>query len=150
MQVILKQDLHPLGQKGQAVSVKPGYFRNFLQPRGLAVVGTKKLLVRAEEVNAKIRAEQEQLKKAAEKLRETLNSTTIVLKEKLTKKGTLFAKVSAKEISEALSSQAKVTVSTDQVKLKEAIKKTGNFEVNVRLEGGVTAQVKIVVEGIQE
>lgn len=150
MQVILKQDMHPLGQKGQAVSVKPGYFRNFLQPRGLAVVGTKKLLVRAEEVNARIRAEQEQLKKAAEKLRDTISSTTVVLKEKLTKKGTLFAKVSAKEISEALSSQANISVSADQVRLKEAIKKTGNFEVNIKLDAGVTAPLKVVVEGIQE
>jgi large subunit ribosomal protein L9 len=150
MQVILNQDLHPLGQKGQAVSVKPGYFRNFLQPRGLAIVGTKKLLIRAEEVNARIKEEQELLKKEAAKLRETLNGTTVVLKEKLTKKGTLFAKVSAKEISQALSEQAKVSISTDQVKLKESIKKIGNFEVNVKLDGGLTAQVKLVVEGIQE
>lgn len=150
MQVILKQDLHPLGQKGQAVSVKPGYFRNFLQPRGLAVVGTKKLLVKAEEVNAKIRAEQEQLKKEAEKIRDTISSTTVVLKEKLTKKGTLFAKVSAKEIAEALASQTNINVSTDQIKLKDTIKKTGNFEVNVKLYGGVTAQLKLAVEGIQE
>lgn len=149
MQVILTKDFHPVGQKGQAVTVKPGYYRNYLQPNGLAQAGTKKNLARAEEVNKQIVEKNALIKKAAEKLKETLKETTLHLKEKLTKKGTLFAKVSAKEISVALKEQANVEISTPNVLLKEAIKKTGNFEVDVKLDGGVVAKVRLVVEGVE-
>jgi large subunit ribosomal protein L9 len=149
MQAILKKDLHPLGQKGQAVQVKPGYFRNFLFPQGLAVAATKKLLVKAAEVNQKVQEEQARLKREAEKLRETLKETTLKLKEKLTKKGTLFAKVSAKEIAQALEAQANVSVRPDQVVLAAPIKNTGTFEVDVKLSSNVTARVRLVVEGVE-
>lgn len=149
MQVILTKDFHPVGQKSQAVNVKPGYFRNYLQPNGIALAGTKKNLARAEEVNKRILEENAKLKKEAEKLKDTLKDTTLVLKEKLTKKGTLFAKVSAKEISTALKEQANIEISTPNVLLKEAIKKTGNFEVNLKLNAGVTAKVKLLVEGVE-
>jgi large subunit ribosomal protein L9 len=149
MQAILKKDLHPLVQKGQAVQVKPGYFRNFLFPQGLAVAATKKLLVKAAEVNQKVQEEQARLKREAEKLRETLKETTLKLKEKLTKKGTLFAKVSAKEIAQALEAQANVSVRPDQVVLAAPIKNTGTFEVDVKLSSNVTARVRLVVEGVE-
>lgn len=150
MQVVLTKDQHPLGQKGQSVNVKPGYFRNFLLPQGIALAGTKKNLARAEEINKKITEHKATLKREAEKLRDTLRETTLHIKEKLTKKGTLFAKVSAKEISEALAAQAKVQISTNQVILKQAIKQTGNFEVDIKLESGVMAKVRVIVEGIEE
>jgi len=149
MQVILTKDFHQLGQKGQSVSVKPGFYRNYLMPNGLAAAGTKKSLARAEKINAEIAEKNAQIKKAAEKMRDTLRETTLQIKEKLTKKGTLFAKVSAKEISVALKEQANIQISTPNVLLKEAIKKTGNFEVDVKLDSGVVAKVRLVVEGIE-
>ncbi len=149
MQAILKKDLHPLGQKGQAVQVKPGYFRNFLFPQGLAVAATRKLLVKAAEVNQKVQEEQVRLKKEAEKLRETLRETSIHIKEKLTKKGTLFAKVSAKEIAQAIEAQAKIVVRPDQIVLAAAIKTIGTFEVDVKLPSGVNARVRIIIEGVE-
>jgi large subunit ribosomal protein L9 len=150
MQVILTKDFHPAGQKGQAIRVAKGYFTNFLFPNGLAVVATKKNVARAELVNKQIQEKAAQLRKEAEKLRETLKETTLHLKEKLTKSGSLYSKVSATEIVEALKSQAKVEVSVNNVMLKDSIKKTGTFEVDIKLEGGLVAKVKLVVEGITE
>jgi large subunit ribosomal protein L9 len=150
MQVILKDTINKIGQKGQSVTVKPGFYRNYLLPRGLAEASTKKSLARAEAVNQKVAEEAAKIKKEAEKIRETLKDLTLNLKEKLNKKGTLFAKVSAKEVAQAIKDQAKIEVSTSQVSLKETIKSTGTFEANVKLGSGVTATVRLIVEGITE
>jgi large subunit ribosomal protein L9 len=149
MQVILTKDIHPLGQKGQAVKVRPGYFRNFLFPNGIAVNATKKLIVKAEELNQKIAEEQAKARMAAERTREELKGKTINLKEKLTKKGTLYSKISAKEVAEALQAQLGVKVDTNAVNLKNAIKTTGDHEVELKLTHGVVAKVKLSIEGVE-
>lgn len=149
MQVILTKDQHPLGRKGQSVKVKPGYFRNFLLPNGVAVYATAKLLQKAEEINKKIADELTKLRKEAEALREEIKGKTLHLKEKLTKKGTLYSKVSAKEISTALKDQFGIEVSTTNVNLTTAIKSTGDHEVDLKLAQGVTAKLKITIEGVE-
>lgn len=149
MQVILTKDQHPLGRKGQSVKVKPGFFRNFLLPNGLAVYATAKLLQKAEEVNKKIAEEVAKLKKEAETLREDIKGKTLHLKEKLTKKGTLYSKISAKEISVALKDQFGIELPATNVNLSAAIKSTGDHEVDLKLAQGVTAKLKITIEGVE-
>lgn len=150
MQIILTQDHHPIGQKGQSVNVKPGYFRNFLLPKGIAVMATKKLLVKAEEINRKLEEEKAAARKEATKIRDLLAETVLHLKEKLTKKGTLYSKVSAKEVQEALKSQAKVDLSVENIHLPQAIKAVGNYEIDLKLGGGLMAKVKLSIEGIED
>ena len=149
MQVILTKDLHPLGRKGQAVKVKPGYFRNFLLPQGVAVYATAVLLKKAADVNQKIADEQAKLKKDAENLRDELKGKTLHLKEKLTKKGTLYSKISAKEIVSELKSQFGIEISVQNVNLPTAIKSTGDHEVDIKLPQGVTGKLKLSIEGVE-
>ena len=147
MQAILTQDVTKVGQKGQLVNVKPGYFRNYLSPNGLAIVATSTLIEKAKEVNAKIEAEQKELEKKAQERKQELEAKSLVLTEKLNKKGTLYSKVAEKEIAEAIKKQFNVDIEAKTITIKEAIKAVGEHKVMVKLAGTVTAVVNVVVNG---
>lgn len=147
MQAILTQDVTKVGQKGQLVNVKPGYFRNYLSPNGLAIVATTTLVEKAKEVNAKIEAEQKALEKKAVDQKQELESKSLVLTEKLNKKGTLYSKVAEKEVSAAIKEQFSLEVDTKAVTIKEPIKTVGEHKVMIKLANSVTAVVNVVVNG---
>lgn len=147
MQVILKQDVPKLGQKGQLINVKKGYFMNFLMPNGFAQAATKNVVEKARELTAKIEAEKAELAKNAEQIKDKLAQSELHIEETLTDKGTLYAKVTATEIAAALKDQLQVQVEDKQIDLKKPIKEVGKFDVNVKLSPEVTATVKVVIEG---
>ena len=103
--VILKKDVDNLGRAGEIVRVKPGYGRNFLIPRGLALVATRGNVAQHEHHKRSIEAEQARVRAQHQKLADQLKTTTVSIARKAGKDSKLFGSVSSRDIVEALAMQ---------------------------------------------
>lgn len=144
MKVLLTQEVHNLGQKGDAVNVADGYARNYLLPRGLAVPATKENMNIMTQQKAQAAQRQQRLRQEAEELAARLNQVTVALTMKTGEGGRMFGSVTAQTIGEALAQQG-VAVDKKKIELKEAIKALGTYTVAVKLHPEVTAHIQVVV-----
>jgi len=149
--LLLIEDVEDLGRSGDVVSVKPGYARNFLLPRGHAVVADKnalRLQVRLQEERKKKAIED---KKDAEKMAESLESFTLTTIVKVDHEGHMYGSVSSHDIIDLLKDQANLILEKRAIALKHPIKETGVHEVAVKLKEGVTSKVilKVLPEGAE-
>jgi large subunit ribosomal protein L9 len=145
MKLILREDVENLGRGGDVVDVKPGYGRNFLLPRGLAVVANPKNLREIEHQKAVASAKAAKLKASAEAVAKRLAETPITLKRKVGEQDKLFGSVTALDIAEALSARG-LQLDRRAIDLSEPIKTTGDFEVPVKLHHDVVGKAKVKVE----
>ena len=144
MEVILREDIEKLGSRGEVVKVAPGYARNFLIPKRLAVAATesnKKIV--EQERQAHLRREAK-AKGEAEDLAKMMNGVTVTIKQKSGENDQLFGSVTAKDVADALASQ-NYTIDRRKIQLDEPIKQLGEFKVPVRLHREVTAEITVVV-----
>jgi large subunit ribosomal protein L9 len=144
MEVILREDIDRLGNRGQVVKVADGYARNFLLPKRLAVAATesnKKIV--EQERQAHLRKEAKQ-KGEAEDLAKLLAGVTVTIAQKAGENDQLFGSVTAKDVADALAQQ-NYTIDRRKVHLEEPIKQLGEFKVPVRLHKDVTAEVTVQV-----
>jgi len=144
MKVILKQDVEKLGRKGEVVNVAPGFGRNYLIPRKLALEVTASNL-------KMIEIERKALKKKVEQERQSflgtiqkLNQVTLTFPRRAGEKDVIFGSVSAGDIKEALDKLG-FEVDKKKIHLDEPIKRLGNFSVPVKLYHEDKAEVKVVV-----
>lgn len=147
MQVILTKNHENLGSQGDAVNVKPGYFRNYLQLQGLAVIATESNLkhhaVLSSQRGKKIEKEKHEQKTIADKLSNTL----ITVKAKAGANGKLFGAVTTRQIAMAIKEATGYEIYPNRIRISEPIKSDeGTPVVNVKLFHGVQAPVKIKVE----
>lgn len=148
MKVILLEDVKSLGKKGDIVNVSDGYARNAILPKKLGVEATPKNLndLKLQNQHAD-KVAQENYENALE-LAKIVEKTTVELKLKSGKDGKAFGSISSKEISQAAKEQAGLEIDKKKMRLNEAIKNLGTFEVPVKLHPKVTASIKVkVVEG---
>jgi large subunit ribosomal protein L9 len=147
MKLILREDVENLGRGGDVVDVKPGYGRNFLLPRGLAVTANPKNLREIEHQKAVATAKAVKLKASAEAIAKRLSETPVTLKRKVGEQDKLFGSVTALDIAEALAARG-LEIDRRSIDLSEPIKTVGDFEVGVKLHHDVIgkAKVKIVAE----
>jgi len=146
MDVILLEKVINLGNLGDQVKVKSGYARNFLLPKGKAVMATKENVAKFEERRAELEAKaSEQLAVAqgrAEKLA-ALGGVTIAANAG--EEGKLFGSVTAADIADAITAGG-VEVTKSEVKMPEgAIRNTGEFELMVQLHNDVAQAVKVEI-----
>jgi len=144
MEVILREDIEKLGTRGQVVKVAPGYARNFLLPKRLAVAATeanKKIV--EQERQAHLRKETK-LKSEAEDLSKLLTGVSVTITQKAGENDQLFGSVTSKDVADALAAK-NFTIDRRKVQLDEPIKQLGQFKVPVRLHKDVTAEVTVVV-----
>jgi large subunit ribosomal protein L9 len=144
MQLILKEDLDNLGKSGDIVNVKPGYGRNFLLPRGLAVLATADDVSRVAHEKRVIAARTAKMAKEAQAEADRLSQVTVSIARAVGDEDKLFGSVTSRDISEALAEQ-KVTIDAKKIQLDEPIKALGMTEVSVKLGRGVTAKIKVWV-----
>jgi len=144
MRVILKQNVENLGRKGDIVNVAPGYGRNYLIPKKIALEVTSSNV-------RMIEIEQQALKKAVEKERasfqgviEKLNETILVFKRKAGEKDVIFGSVSSADVREALHKQG-FEIDKKKILLDEPIKRLGNYTVPVKIFHEDRAEVKVEV-----
>jgi len=144
MEVILREDIERLGNRGQVVKVADGYARNFLLPKRLAVAATdanRKIV--EQERQAHLRREAKQ-KTEAEDLSKLLAGVTVTIVQKAGENDQLFGSVTSKDVADALA-QKNFTIDRKKVHLEEPIKQLGEFKVPVRLHKDVTAEVTVQV-----
>ncbi len=144
MQVILKEDLDNLGQSGEVVSVKEGYGRNYLLPRGLAVLATADDVARVAHEKRVIAARTAKLAKETQAEADRLGQVTVSIARAVGDEDKLFGSVTSRDIAEALADQ-KVTIDAKKIHLDEPIKTLGMTEVSIKLGQGVTAKIKVWV-----
>jgi large subunit ribosomal protein L9 len=144
MEVILREDIEKLGHRGQVVKVAPGYARNFLLPKKLAVSATeanKKIV--AQERDAWLRREAK-VKGDAEDLAKMLAGVSLTISQRAGEEGHLFGSVTAKDIADALEAQ-KYNIDRKKIVLEENIRQTGEHKVPIRLHREVTAEITVNV-----
>src|SRR5579884_595349 len=144
MEVILREDVEKLGNRGQVVKVAPGYARNFLLPQRLAVAATdanKKIV--EQERQAALRREAKEAADATD-LGKMLQAVNITIAQKAGENDQLFGSVTAKDISEALEKQG-YQIDRRKIQLAEPIKTLGDFKVPVRLHREVTIEIPVNV-----
>ena len=144
MEVILREDIERVGNRGQVVKVADGYARNFLLPKRLAVAATdanRKIV--EQERQAHLRREAKQ-KSEAEDLAKLIAGVSVTIAQKAGENDQLFGSVTAKDVADALAKQ-NYTIDRRKVHLEEPIKQLGEFKVPVRLHKDVTADVTVQV-----
>lgn len=149
MEVILKEDVHNLGHRGDLVKVAAGYGRNYLLPRKLAVAatdGNRKMV--EQQKGAAVRKEAVE-RGDAEKLSGMLSGVQVTVSRKAGEGDQLFGSVTAIDIADALAAKS-YTIDRRKIQLDEPIKTIGAFDVPIKLHKDVTATVKVHVVKEQE
>lgn len=144
MEVILRQDVPQLGLRGDIVTVKDGYARNYLLPRKLAMEATESNRKQVAEMKAASARREATEKSAAESLADQLAALTLTIPAKAGESDQLFGSVTAMDIAAALEAQG-FAIDRRKVLLEEPIKTIGEYPVPVRLHHEVTASVKVNV-----
>ncbi len=141
MDIILKQDIPNLGYKNDIVSVKKGYARNYLIPKGLAINATASAKKMHEE-NIRQRAhKEEKIRKEAEEMVEKLKDVSLTIGAKTSSKGKIFGSVNTIQIAEALKEKG-FDIERKNIKIKEdMIKEIGKYNAVVRLHKEITVDV---------
>ena len=148
MKVILLQDVKSQGKEGDIIEVSKGYAANFLFPRKLAAPAEGNALNEAKQKKASEELRRQKALDKAKADQEALNGATIHIKVRAgEKEGKIFGSVTSKEIAQELEAQG-YTVDKHSVSLKEPIKQLGRQMVDVKLYGGLTARVNVVVEAL--
>lgn len=146
MKVVLLEDLPKLGKRGDVVNVKDGYARNFLIPKGLAVVATEEEINRLKEEALKRKEKEERKKSVLLELKRAIDGREIVLKARAGAKGKLFGSITAGELAEAIKSSLGVDIDKKVIELKSPIKEVGEYIVKLKLGMGIEGEVKVKVE----
>jgi large subunit ribosomal protein L9 len=145
MKLILREDVENLGRGGEVVEVKPGYGRNFLLPRGLAVLANPKNVRELDHQKAVASAKAAKLKASAQAVARRLAETPVTLKRKVGEQDKLYGSVTALDVAEALAARG-LQLDRRTIDLAEPIKTTGEFEVAVKLHSEVVGKAKVKVE----
>ncbi len=144
MKLILREDVSSLGKSGDVVSVKPGFGRNFLLPRKLAVLASDKNVRQLEHHKQVIAGAEAKRRAAAETQVKALAGLKVKISRKVGEQDKLFGSVTASNIAEALNAQGQ-TVEHRQIVLAEPIKALGSYDVQLKLHRDVSGTVKVEV-----
>jgi large subunit ribosomal protein L9 len=145
MQIILQEDVEKLGHRGDVVTVKPGYARNFLLPHKLAVEATAGNLKAIERIRTSLAKKTATELEAAQKQAELLNGVGVKFTRKTGENDQMFGSVTSADVAEALAAQG-FKIDKRQVQLGEPIKIIGESDVIIKVFRDVTAQIKVTVE----
>jgi large subunit ribosomal protein L9 len=151
MKVILTQDVDTLGQKGEVVEVKPGYGRNFLIPRGMAVVANSSNVRRYEEELRQQARKIEQASAQAQALARRISNLEIAIQKPVGEEERLFGTVTTQDVVDELQKHG-IEVDRRKVSFAEDIRTLGTYTATIRVHPEHTAEltVKVVPESLEE
>ncbi len=145
MKIILRQDIEKLGQKNDILTVKTGYARNFLIPRGLAIQATDSA-IKIHNENLKQRAhKEEKIKNEAEKLAQKLAGVKLVIGAKVSSAGKIFGSVNTIQLAEALNAKGYEIDRKNILLGEDSIKEVGNYKAVVKLHREVKVDIEFEV-----
>lgn len=145
MKIILKQDIEKLGQKNDILTVKTGYARNYLIPKGFAIQATDSA-VKVHNENLKQRAhKEEQIRKEAEKLASKLSGVKLVIGAKVSSAGKIFGSVNTIQLAEALNAKGYEIDRKNILLGEDTIKEAGNYKAVIKLHRDVKVEIDFEV-----
>jgi large subunit ribosomal protein L9 len=149
MKVILKQDVDKLGKVGDVVKVAPGYGRNYLIPRKIAVEATPGN-IKITEIEKLAAARRDQRDKhAASLLAHEIVKLAVTIRRRAGEGGTLYGSVTALDIADYLITH-KIDIDKRKIQLDDPIKTVGEYQVPIRLHREVTVPIRVIVEAEAE
>jgi large subunit ribosomal protein L9 len=149
MKIILLENNESLGKAGDILKVADGYARNYLIPRGLAVESSSKTLKNVEQEKKHILQKLEREKKQADILVEKIKGITCTISRRVGEQEKLFGSVTTKDIEKSLSDQG-IEIDRKMIVLEEPIKSLGEVSVKIRLQAGISTEIKVIVVGESE
>jgi len=144
MEIILRQAIENLGHPGDVVTVKNGYARNFLLPRGFAYEATPGNLKRIAAERGRLEAAENERRETASELAKRLEEVQLTFSARVGEEGKLFGSVTSADIAEQLAAQG-FTVERRLIDLHEPIKALGVYRVPVRLHADVKPEIRVWV-----
>ena len=144
MEVILLEDLEGVGAKGTTVNVKPGYARNFLLPRRLAISSGTRAANLYQELERQNRIQQDKLIALARAAAAKLEGVEVNVPAQANEEDTLFGSVTSADVADALA-RAGHNVDKRMIEMDDHIKQLGRYDVTIKVGSGVTATVKVWV-----
>jgi large subunit ribosomal protein L9 len=147
MKVLLVQDVDKLGSAGEVKEVSGGYGRNYLMPKGFAVLATRGQVKQAEERLATQRKRTDTARKDAEALAARISGQTLRFTARVGELDRLYGSITNADIAEKILSQTGVEVDRRKIDLDESIKRIGIYPIKIRLMAGLEPMVNVVVEG---
>lgn len=148
MEVILKEDIKGVGKKGEIITVKEGYAKNFLFPGKKAVIATdgEKRKIESEKDNEK--KKEEKMKDEYRKISAVIENKEITMKVKAGKDGKIFGSITHKDIGDEIEKKFNIKIDKKKIILSEEhIKKIGSYTAEVKFLSDIKAKVKVNVEG---
>jgi large subunit ribosomal protein L9 len=145
MQIILQEDIEKLGHRGDVVTVKPGYARNFLLPHKLAIEATTGNMKALERIRTSLAKKTATELEAAQKQASLIDGVELHFTRKTGENDQLFGSVTSADIAEGLQAQG-FKIDKRQVQLTESIRALGEYPVTIKVFRDVTAAVKVHVE----
>src|SRR5688572_20562035 len=142
--ILLREDVDALGGRGEIVKVRAGYARNYLLPQGLATLATKGNVKQIEQERAALLKRASEEKATAELQKEQMGTIELAFERKAGEGGTLFGSVTSMDIAEAIQAKG-YEIDRRKIILRDAIKETGEYTVNVKLHRDVVLQVPVKV-----
>ena len=144
MEVILLKDLEGLGLEGELVKVKPGFARNFLVPRGIALRASKSNLAVAEERNRIKEAKENRVEKANQVLIDKLAKTNITIEVQVGEEERIFGSVTTQDIQKSLEEKG-ITIDRSCILMEEPIKSLGVYNIPVKITVDLESEIKVYV-----
>jgi len=144
MEVILTEDVPHLGNMGDVVNVKPGYGRNYLVPKGLAVLADKGNRAQFEHVRRKIELKAEKLRASALEQAGDLGDISVTIAKKVGDEDRLYGSVTNRDIEGALATLGH-TIDKRRIVMKEPIKALGIYDIPLKLHADVEVSLKVWV-----
>ena len=145
MQIILQEDVDKLGNRGDVVTVKPGYARNYLLPNKYAIEATPGNMKALERIRGSLAKKTATELDAAKKQAELLSGVSLKFTRKTGENDQLFGSVTNGDIADALKTQG-FEVDKRQIQLPESLRALGEFPVTIKVFRDITAEVKVHIE----
>lgn len=147
MEIILKQDITGLGYKNDLVTVKDGYARNYLIPKGMAAIATASARKVLAEVKKQQAYKEERIRKEAEEIVKVLEGARLTIGVKASTKGKIFGSVNNIMIADAIKEQKKVEIDRKKIEISgEAIKEVGAYKATVKLHKDIVVELALDVK----
>jgi large subunit ribosomal protein L9 len=146
MKVVFIEDVPDVARAGEVKEVSAGYGRNFLLPRGLAILATPGALKRVESLRQAETQRQAQSDEEAQAIAEVLNDFSLTLKARAGSRGRLYGAITSSVIAQEIQTQTGCQVNKRKIQLEEPIHQLGEYEVAIRLTKELTPKLKVIVE----
>jgi large subunit ribosomal protein L9 len=144
MKVLLTKDVYKLGRAGDVKKVADGYARNFLMPKGLAVLATPGSLKTADRIRAQAEIRRTALNSELKDLADTVNGITLTFAARAGETGKLYGSVTPQDVATAIQEQTRYEVKRHQIDM-QPIREVGEFRAHVRLTMDLIPEVRILV-----